>query len=59
LGKSIYETVRSALTEKAEVYQINAILNQLGITDYEQKIDISVWRTEEACSFSNFFDPES
>jgi len=40
LGKSIYETVCSALTEKTEVYQINAILNQLGITDYEQKIDI-------------------
>lgn len=40
LGKSIYETVCSALTEKTEVYQINAILNQLGITDYEQKIDV-------------------
>ncbi len=39
-GKSVYETVRSALTEEAEVYQINAVLNKLGITDYGQKIDV-------------------
>ena len=39
-GKSVYETVRSALREETEVYQINAILNKLGITDYEQKIDV-------------------
>ena len=39
-GKTIYETVRSALSEEAEVYQINAILNKLGITEYEQKIDV-------------------
>ena len=38
--KSVYETVRSGLREETEVYQINAILNKLGITDYEQKIDV-------------------
>lgn len=40
LGKTVYETVRSALTEETEVYQINSILNKLGITDTTQKIDI-------------------
>lgn len=39
-GRTVYETVRSRLTEKAEVYQIQSILNQLGITDHEQKIEV-------------------
>jgi ATP-binding cassette subfamily F protein uup len=39
-GKTVYETVRSRLSEKAEVYQIQSILNQLGITDHEQKIKV-------------------
>jgi len=39
-GKTVYETVRSRLSEKAEVYQIQSILNQLGITDHEQKIEV-------------------
>lgn len=39
-GKTVYETVRSRLSEKAEVYQIQSILNQLGITDHDQKIEV-------------------
>lgn len=39
-GKSVYETVSSALKEPAEVYQIRSVLNQFGITDQEQKIEV-------------------
>ena len=39
-GKSVYDTVRSYMKEDTEVYQIKAILNQLGITDYDQKISV-------------------
>ena len=40
-GKTVYETVRSRLSEKAEVYQIQSILNQLGITDHGEKEESS------------------
>lgn len=39
-GKSVYDTVRSCMNEETEVYQIHSILNKLGITDYDQQIDI-------------------
>jgi ATP-binding cassette subfamily F protein uup len=39
-GRTVYETVRSSLSEEAEVYQIQSILNQLGITDHKQKIEV-------------------
>lgn len=39
-GKTVYETVLSYMKEETEVYQIHSILNKLGITDYEQKVDI-------------------
>jgi len=39
-GRTVYETVRSSLSEEAEVYQIQSILNQLGITDHNQKIEL-------------------
>ena len=39
-GKSVYDTVRSYMKEDTEVYQIKAILNQLGITDYDQEISV-------------------
>jgi ATP-binding cassette subfamily F protein uup len=39
-GRTVYETVRSYMSEETEVYQINAILNKLGITDYNQQIDV-------------------
>ena len=38
--KTIYETVRSYMTEETEIYQIQAILNKLGLSDYNQSIDI-------------------
>lgn len=38
--KTIYDTVLSYMTEKTEEYQIQAILNKLGFTDYSQKIGI-------------------
>lgn len=38
--KSIYDTVKSYMTEETEVYQIQAILNKLGFTDYTTSIDI-------------------
>ena len=38
--KTIYATVLSYMTEKTEEYQIQAILNKLGFTDYSQKIGI-------------------
>ncbi len=38
--KTIYDTVLSYMTEKTEEYQIQAILNKLGFTDYNQKVGI-------------------
>lgn len=38
--KTIYETVRSYMTEETEIYQIQAILNKLGLSNYNQSIDI-------------------
>ncbi len=38
--KTIYETVLSYMTEKTEEYQIQAILNKLGFSDYNQKVSI-------------------
>lgn len=38
--KTIYDTVLSYMTKKTEEYQIQAILNKLGFTDYSQKIGI-------------------
>ena len=38
--KTIYETVRSYMAEETEIYQIQAILNKLGLSDYNQSIDI-------------------
>ena len=38
--KTIYETVRSYMTEETEIYQIQAILNKLCLSDYNQSIDI-------------------
>ncbi len=39
-NKTIYDTVLSYMTEKTEEYQIQAILNKLGFTDYNQKVGI-------------------
>ncbi len=39
-GLSIYDTVLSYMEEKVEDYEIKAILNKLGLTNYEEKIDI-------------------
>ena len=39
-GKTVYDTVLSHLEEKTEEYQIKSILNKLGITDYNEQIDI-------------------
>ena len=39
-GKTVYETVVSYLSEKTEEYEINSILNKLGITDYNQPIEV-------------------
>lgn len=39
-GKSVYETVRSYMKEDTEVYQIHAVLNQLGLTDYDEEISL-------------------
>ncbi len=39
-GASIYDTVLSYMEEKVEDYEIKAILNKLGLTNYEEKIDI-------------------
>lgn len=38
-GLSIYETVNSFMDEKVEDYEIKSILNKLGLTNYEEKID--------------------
>lgn len=39
-GKTVYETVLSCLKEKTEEYEIHSILNKLGITDYNQPIEV-------------------
>ena len=38
-GLTIYETVNSYMDEKVEDYEIKSILNKLGLTNYEEKID--------------------
>ncbi len=38
-GLTIYETVNSYIDEKVEDYEIKSILNKLGLTNYEEKID--------------------
>ena len=37
---SIYDTVLSYMEDKVEDYEIKAILNKLGLTNYDEKIDI-------------------
>lgn len=39
-GKSVYETVLSHMQEETEVFQIKSILNKLGITNHDEKIEI-------------------
>lgn len=39
-GKSVYDTVKSCMSEDTEVYQIRSILNQLGITDQDAEISV-------------------
>ncbi len=39
-GRSVYDTVRSYVSDETEVYQIRSILNKLGITDYDEPIEI-------------------
>ncbi len=38
-GLSIYETVNAYIDDKVEDYEIKSILNKLGLTNYEEKID--------------------
>lgn len=38
-GLTIYETVNSYIDDKVEDYEIKSILNKLGLTNYEEKID--------------------
>jgi ABC transport system ATP-binding/permease protein len=38
-GLSIYDTVLSYMEDKVEDYEIKAILNELGLTNYDEKID--------------------
>ena len=39
-GKTVYETAASYMHEDTEMYQIKSILNKLGITDYNQPIEV-------------------
>ena len=39
-GKTVYDTVRSFVSDETEVYQIRSVLNQLGITEYDEQIDV-------------------
>ncbi|MDO4194438.1 MAG: ABC-F family ATP-binding cassette domain-containing protein [Erysipelotrichaceae bacterium] len=39
-GRTVYDTVRSYVSDETEVYQIRSILNKLGIIDHEEQIDV-------------------
>ena len=39
-GRTIFQTVQDALKEKVEDYQIQSILNKLGLTDYDAMTDV-------------------
>lgn len=39
-GLSVYETVKSAMKEETEIFQIRSILNRLGITDHDEMIEV-------------------
>lgn len=39
-GVSIYDTVKNHIQDKVEEYEIKAILNKLGLTNYSEKVDV-------------------
>ncbi len=39
-GRTVYDTVRSYVSEETEIYQIKSILNKLGITNHDERIDV-------------------
>ena len=58
-GRTVYDTVRSYVSEETEVYQIRSILNKLGITDHEEMIDVLSGGQKKKSRAGDLPDPQS